>query len=92
MAKVKPMMATPPRKRRLSAGQRRALSLPADAGRSGVTAAIMLANGFKAKMLAHLDQEGLATATIAERVKDDGKMIEVVRFRITAAGRETIEG
>ncbi len=61
-------------------------------GRSGVTAAIMLANGFKAKMLAHLDQEGLATATIAERVKDDGKMIEVVRFRITAAGRETIEG
>jgi hypothetical protein len=45
MAKVKPMMATPPQKRRLSAGQRRALSLLADAGRSGFTVAIMLANG-----------------------------------------------
>jgi hypothetical protein len=59
-------MAAPPQKRRLSAEQRRALSLLADAGRSGVTAAIMLAKGFKTKMLAHLDQEGLATAMIAE--------------------------
>jgi hypothetical protein len=84
------MMAAPPQKRRLSAEQRRALSLLADAGRSGVTAAIMLAKGFKAKMLAHLDQEGLATAMIAERVKDGGKIIEVVRFRITAAGRDAL--
>jgi hypothetical protein len=41
-------------------------------------------------MLAYLDQEGLATAMIAERVKDDGKMIEVVRFKITAAGRDAL--
>jgi hypothetical protein len=65
--------------------------LLADAGRSGVTAAIILAKGFKTKMLAHLDQEGLATATIAERVKDDGKMTEVVRFKITAAGRRALD-
>jgi thioredoxin reductase len=85
-------MAVRTRKRQLSAGQRRALSLLADAGRSGVTAAIMLAKGFKTKMLAHLDQDGLATAMIAERVKDRGKIIEVVRFRITAAGQRAIEG
>jgi hypothetical protein len=83
-------MMAPTRKRQLSAGQRRALSLLADAGRSGVTAAIMLAEGFKTKMLAHLDQEGFATAMIAERVKDGGKIIEVVRFRITAAGRDAL--
>ena len=41
-------------------------------------------------MLAHLDQEGLATAMIAERAKDGGKIIEVVRFRITAAGRDAL--
>jgi hypothetical protein len=29
---------------------------------------------------------------IAERVKDGGKMIEVVRFRITDAGRRALEG
>jgi hypothetical protein len=90
-------MVAPPRKRRLSARrfsaeQRRALAMLADAGRNGVTAAIMLANGFKTKMLAHLDREGLATAMIAERVKDGGKMIEVVRFRITDAGRRALEG
>jgi hypothetical protein len=58
----------------------------------GVTAAIMLAKGLKTKMLAHLDHEGLATAMIAERVKDGGKIIKVVRFRITDASRSAIEG
>jgi hypothetical protein len=82
----------PPRKRRLSAQRCRALGMLADAGRNGVTAAIMLANGFKTQMLAHLDREGLATAMIAERVRDGGKMIEVVRFRITDAGRRALEG
>ena len=86
-------MAAPPRKhRRLSAERRRALGMLADAGRKGVTAAMMLANGFKTKMLAHLDREGLATAMIAERVKDGGKTIEVVRFRITDAGRRALKG
>jgi hypothetical protein len=85
------MMAAPPPKRRLSAEQRRALAMLADAGRNGVTAAIMLANGFKPQMLARLDREGLATAMIAERVKNGGKIIEVVRFRITAAGRTALK-
>jgi hypothetical protein len=42
-------------------------------------------------MLAHLDREGLATAMIGERVKAGGKMIEVVRFKITAAGRRALQ-
>jgi hypothetical protein len=85
------MMTAPPRKHRLSAEQRRALATLAHAGRNGVTAAAMLATGFKTKMLAHLDLEGLVTAMIAERVKDGGKIIEVIRFRITAAGRRALE-
>jgi hypothetical protein len=63
----------------------------ADAGRSGATGAIMLANGFRTTTLARLDREGLATAMIAERVKNGSKTIEVVRFRITAAGRRALE-
>jgi sulfite reductase beta subunit-like hemoprotein len=85
------MMAAPPPKRRLSTEQRRALAMLADAGRSGVTGAIMSANGFRTCTLARLDREGLATAMIAERLKNGGKTIEVVRFRITAAGRRALE-
>jgi hypothetical protein len=84
-------MPAPPREHRLSAEQRRALAMVADARRNGVPAAIMLANGFKTKMLASLDREGLSTAMIAERVKDGGKILEVVRLRITAAGRRSLE-
>src|SRR5260221_632828 len=86
MTKGEPMMPAPPRRRRLSAKQRRALAMLADAGRNGVTAAIMWANGLKTKMLAPLDREGLATAMIAERVKAGGKIIEAVRFKFPAAG------
>jgi hypothetical protein len=85
------MMAAAPPKHRLSAEQRRALAMFADAGRSGVTGTIMSANGFRARTLARLDREGLATAMIAERLKNGGKTIEVVRFRITAAGRRALE-
>ncbi len=85
------MMAAPHRKRRLGTEARRALKLLADAGQNGVTEAIMLANGFNTKMLARLDREGLATAMIGERVRAGGKTVEVVRVRITAAGRKAIE-
>jgi hypothetical protein len=85
------MMAAPPRKPRLSAEQRRALAMLAKAGRNGVTAAVMLANGFKPQILARLDREGLATAMIAERVKNCGKIIEVVRVKITEASRRALE-
>jgi len=56
------MMTAPPGKRRLSAEQRRAVAILADAGRNGVAEAIKLANGFKPQILAHLDREMLATA------------------------------
>jgi len=85
------MMTAPPRKRRLSAEQRRALAMLANAGQKGVTQAIMLANGFKPRMLAHLDREGLATAMIGERVKAGGKTVEVVRVKITPTGRRVLE-
>jgi hypothetical protein len=85
-------MAAPPRKRPLSTEQRRALAMLADAGQNGVTEAGMLANGFETKMLARLDREGLATAKIAERVEDGGRVIEVVCIRITDAGRKAIDG
>jgi hypothetical protein len=47
--------------------------------------------GSRPRCFARLDREGLATAMIAECVKDGGKIIEVVRFRITAAGRRALE-
>jgi hypothetical protein len=47
--------------------------------------------GSKTKVLAHLDREALAKAMIAARIKDRGKIIEVVRFRITAAGRSALK-
>ena len=85
------MMATPPPKRRLSAEQRRALAMLATAGRNGVTGATMSAKGFRIRTLARLDREGLATGMIGERVKADGRTVEVIRFRITAAGRRALE-
>ena len=38
------------------------------------------------------DREGLATAMIGERVKAGGETMEVVRIRITDAGRKALEG
>jgi hypothetical protein len=57
LAKGKPNMGRYLRKHRLTTEQRRELAMLADAGRNGVPAAIMLANGFKTKMLAHLERE-----------------------------------
>jgi hypothetical protein len=84
-------MVTPP-KRRLSQLQRRALAVLADAGRRGLAQPIMVAIGFKPRMLARLDREGLATAMIGERVKAGDKTVEVVRIKITPAGRRALEG
>jgi hypothetical protein len=84
------MIGALPRNRGVSAEQRHALAMLADAGRNGVTTAIMLANEFKIKMLAHLDREGLATAMIAERVKEGGERIEVIRLRITGPGQRAL--
>jgi hypothetical protein len=67
------------------ADRRRALKLLA-ASPDGCTEAILLAHGFTGDMLAELARAGLTTAK-AERVVAAGRAIEVIRVRITDAGR-----
>ncbi len=74
---------------KLSRTHRRALKVLANAGPRGVTEALMLAHGFTADMLAGLVLVGLATAE-PETNKACGRTIEVVRIRITAAGRDAL--
>jgi hypothetical protein len=62
----------------------------ADAGRNGVTQALLSAHGFDASMIAELVNHGLATLT-AEKVRAGGKLIAVAKARITEAGRRAIE-
>jgi hypothetical protein len=75
---------------RLSAEQRRALAMLKTAGRDGLTQPLLVAHGFCASMLVDLVNQGLATLT-SSKVRADGKMIEVGRVRIKAAGRRAIE-
>jgi hypothetical protein len=51
---------------------------------------LVLAHGFDGDMIAGLVRSRLATAE-REVMKAGGKTIEVVRVRITAAGRKVIE-
>jgi hypothetical protein len=74
---------------RLSPKQRRALTLLASSG-LGVNAALLVYDhGFKRRVLAGLVQRNLAVAK-RELAMAGGKAIEVVRIRITAAGRRAI--
>ena len=59
-------------------------------GPRGSTAAILMAHGFTAEMLAGLVRDGLATVA-SETVKAGGRAIEVGRVGITPAGRRAIE-
>jgi hypothetical protein len=52
---------------------------------------LVLAHGFDSDMIAGLVPAGFATAQ-RESIKAGGKTIEVVRIRITDAGRMAIEG
>jgi hypothetical protein len=83
-------MSTRSRKRSPPASRSRALELLA-ASRDGCTEAIMVAHGFAVDMLADLISAGLATARI-ERVMAGGRSIDVVRVRITDAGRRALAG
>ena len=74
----------------VSAEQRRALAMLKTAGRDGLTQPLLVAHGFCASMLVDLVNQGLATLT-SSKVRADGKMIEVGRVRIKAAGRRAIE-
>jgi hypothetical protein len=85
-------MPSPPQKRSLSPEQRRALELLARDPRGATGHLLMIAHGFELKMLAGLVHEGLAEAKVGESVKAGGKMIEVVHFWITEAGRSAIGG
>ena len=82
-------MPSPPRKHRLSPERCRALELLASSSR-GVNAALLVhIHGFKRHVLAGLDRRELAAAE-REVAMAGGKAIEVVRIRITAAGRRAI--
>ena len=67
---------------------RRALEL-LEASIDGCTGAIMLAYGFKTELLAELVNAELATATI-EHMAVGGRRVNVIRMRITAAGRRAL--
>ena len=73
----------PPKQQR-----RRALEL-LEASIDGCTEAIMLAYGFKTELLAELVNAGLATASIEGTVAGR-RRVEVIRMRITAAGRRAL--
>ena len=77
-------------KRHLGAEARDALELLTAASPS-CPELLLLAHGFKIEMLAGLVRAGLATAQ-PEAVNAGGRLVEVVRLRITDAGRRAIAG
>jgi hypothetical protein len=84
------MVAPHPRNRRLSLKARQALELLA-VDPHGLAEALLLTYGFTRDLLAGLIDAGLATAQ-RQRVKVGGRTTEVVRIRITEAGRRALEG
>ncbi|MBV8422121.1 MAG: hypothetical protein JOZ26_19105 [Hyphomicrobiales bacterium] len=60
-----------------------------EASIDGCTEAIMLAYGFKTELLVELVNAGLATASIEGTVAGR-RRVEVIRMRITAAGRRAL--
>jgi hypothetical protein len=76
---------------RITPEERRALEVLARDPRGATGHLLMIAHGFEMKMLAGLVHDGLAEAKVGESVKAGGKMIEVVHFWITDAGRAALE-
>jgi hypothetical protein len=74
----------------MNAKRHRALEILAGSS-LGVTEAVMLTHGFTIDLLVDLVREGLATAT-PETVHAGKRPIDVVRVRITDAGRQTLAG
>ena len=81
-------MPTPSRKRTPAATRRRALEL-LEHNRDGCTEAIMLAHGFTVHMLVELVTARLAIAQ-TERKVAGRRPVEVIRFRLTEAGRRAL--
>jgi hypothetical protein len=76
---------------RLNVERRQALQLLASSPDGVNEELLFLDHGFTRRMLTGLVRAGLAAAE-REVVKAGGKPIEVVRVRITAAGRKVVEG
>jgi hypothetical protein len=79
-------MATMSAEPGLSRNHRRALALLADCP-DGLSEAIMLAHGFTAMLIAELIIAGFASASV-DQVRNG--TLEVVRLKITNAGRQAI--
>src|SRR5258708_22698273 len=90
-ARLAVLMATPPRKRRLSPKARRALELLAN-NPFGVNEDLLrVGHGFSRGMTAGLIRAGLALR-YRMPLRVGGRTIEVIYVRITDAGRRAIEG
>jgi len=76
---------------RLSPERRRALRLLASSPRGVAEEVLVLGHEFSPNMLAGLVLAGFATVT-PERLRGDGPMIRVERFRITDVGRRALRG
>ena len=76
--------------RRLDVEQRGALEMLANIPRGVTEDLLVLAHGFDSDMIADLVRKGLATAS-HETMRAGGKTTEVVRIRITEAGREALK-
>ena len=78
--------------RRLNpAHRRRALELLASSPHGATTKLLVVAHGFEIDMIAGLVRSGLAAEEF-DVMKAGGKTIEIVRIRITEAGRKAVEG
>jgi hypothetical protein len=81
-------MASLPRKR-LSPGQRQALKLLASDPQGATDELLVFIHEFDSNMIAGIVETGLAMAQL-ENMKAGGRAIEVVRIRITGAGRAAL--
>jgi hypothetical protein len=82
-------MSSPSRKHRLSPEEREALELLASDPQGATDELLVLVHGFDSNMIADLVESGLAAAQL-ENMKAGNRAIEVVRIRITAAGRDAL--
>jgi hypothetical protein len=74
----------------LTTDQRRALEM-LSGNPKGCTETTLRAHGFKVGLLPGLVRHGLANAS-PDSVKAGGRMLSVVRFKITDAGRRAMTG
>ena len=85
-------MAASPREPSLTREQRRALGLLASTPYGVIEDLLVHAYEFDGAIIAGLVDEGLATAHREILGASDGTTIEVIRIRISDAGRQALEG